>query len=213
MSDHRASARRRSHQRPKRPYTSDSGRFGRCSSSSGKPQVRRAQNLEQRLKRLNVPIYNAHAHTRMSLYTRPLGRFSRFFSSRPALTWRFMKTERATEKFFGRSVFGRWAPAGQRPKTERPPRCGRRGQARNPVEHGGAETQPGFRVASVALERGPGAPAYATSGRVISGDRTCSSRLGPVRGSVLQVAVAVPASASMASRTWCGVVMTYRSAT
>ncbi len=40
---------------------------------------------------------------------------------------------------------------------------------------------------------------YATSGRVISGDRTCNSRLGPVRGTVLHVAAAVLASASTTS--------------
>ena len=48
---------------------------------------------------------------------------------------------------------------------------------------------------------------YATSGRVISGDRRCNTRSGLVRGMVLHVATAVPASASTASRTWCGVVM------
>lgn len=50
--------------------------------------------------------------------------------------------------------------------------------------------------------------AYATSGRVISGDRRCNARLGPVRGTVLHVATAVPVSASTISRTRCGVVMT-----
>lgn len=48
---------------------------------------------------------------------------------------------------------------------------------------------------------------YATSGRVMSGDRRCNTRSGLVRGTVLHVATAVPASASTASRTWCGVVM------
>ncbi len=47
---------------------------------------------------------------------------------------------------------------------------------------------------------------YATSGRVISGDRRCNTRSGLVRGMVHHVATAVPASASTASRTWCGVV-------
>lgn len=48
---------------------------------------------------------------------------------------------------------------------------------------------------------------YATSGRVISGDRRCNSRSGLVRGMVFHVATAVPASASTASPTWCGVLM------
>lgn len=95
-------ARQRSHQRPKRPNASDSGRFGRCSSSSENLQVRRVQYPEQRLKRLNASIYNAHAHTRMSLYTRTLGRFSRFPSYEPILTCDFLNAERATKKFFGR---------------------------------------------------------------------------------------------------------------
>ena len=42
---------------------------------------------------------------------------------------------------------------------------------------------------------------YATSGRVISGDRRSNTRSGLVRGMVLHVATAVPASASTASRT------------
>jgi hypothetical protein len=58
-------------------------------------------------------------------------------------------------------------------------------------------------IASIRISRG----IYATSGRVISGDRRCNTRSGLVRGMVLQVATAVPASASTASRTWCGVVM------
>lgn len=118
-------ARQRSHQRPKRPNASDSGRFGRCSSSSENLQVRRVQYPEQRLKRLNASIYNAHAHTRMSLYTRPLGRFSRFPSYEPVLTCCFLNAERATKKFFGRwaSVAGlqvaRLQAAGDRsPATE-----------------------------------------------------------------------------------------------
>jgi hypothetical protein len=53
----------------------------------------------------------------------------------------------------------------------------------------------------------PSRRTYATSGRVISGDRRCSARLGPVRGTVLQVATAVPAWRSSTSRTRCGVVM------
>src|SRR5690349_19202796 len=59
--------------------------------------------------------------------------------------------------------------------------------------------------------RGPALPrsrAYATSGRVISGDRRCTARLGLVRGRVLHVATAVPAAVSTTSRTRCGVVMT-----
>jgi hypothetical protein len=61
---------------------------------------------------------------------------------------------------------------------------------------------------STANTRKPGRYPYARSGCVMSGDLTCSSRLGPVRGTVLHVATAVPASASTTSRTRCGVVMT-----
>ncbi|GAA3158636.1 M20/M25/M40 family metallo-hydrolase [Planomonospora alba] len=49
---------------------------------------------------------------------------------------------------------------------------------------------------------------YATSGRVISGDRRCTTRSGPVRGTRFHTATAVPAPASTTSRTRCGVVMT-----
>ena len=51
---------------------------------------------------------------------------------------------------------------------------------------------------------------YATSGRVISGDRRCNVRSGLVSGTVFHVATAVPASASITSRTRCGVVMDRR---
>jgi hypothetical protein len=54
----------------------------------------------------------------------------------------------------------------------------------------------------------PSGSSYATSGRVISGDRRCRSRMGPVRGTVTHVAAAVPLPASTTSRTRCGVVMT-----
>ncbi len=113
----------------RRPRRSD---WGLQSLSSVSEENRRSQGLEQpkqRLKRLKVSIYDTHAHTRMSSYTRNLSRFSRFSSSIYALTCGFRKRLRATEERFSRCSFSRCVAEG------------RGGAATQATEATGARTQ------------------------------------------------------------------------
>lgn len=88
-------------QRPSR-WRSDRSSFGRCARALRKDKVTALQQPEQRLKRLKVSIYHAHAHTRMSSYTGILSRFSRCRGCTPCLSWAFLERPKATEVGFGR---------------------------------------------------------------------------------------------------------------